>query len=87
MSKNACTKTMCNMDRVFDAMAEYRQQYEDGLLARGEAVNNMIGKLEELANHDLKDAKSTVQSYGLDSSAFASFMLRDDEKEKARMNE
>ncbi len=60
------SKIMCSMSRVFDAMNETRQQHDDGLLHRGEAVQMMMGKLQELAVWDLREARMTVEAYNLD---------------------
>ena len=73
-TKSACSKTMLSMDRVFDALYELREQYNDGLLHRGEAVLTMMGKLEELAERDLIEAKHTAEAYGHDANGFCKFM-------------
>jgi len=82
MPKCPTTKTMTSMDRVVEAIMIYREQYNDGLLARGEAVNGMMAKLVELRGRDLLECRRVVQTYGLDGNDFRDFCYDEDNKEE-----
>ncbi len=74
MAKSACTKKMINPDRVMEAISEMFQQYNDGLIMRGEFVRGSMAKLEELVENDLHDARRTILSYGYDQESFFKYM-------------
>ena len=85
MAKNACDRTMYNMDRVFDAIAEIREQHSSGLINSGECVRICISKFEEFAHYQLCDAKRTVEGYGHTPKSFRDFMNKEIEAENKKL--